>query len=232
MNGKNPGARTGRTGADIRRATRPQVVPLRGTGRTAAGSDNSRAARDAAHEARQAARRGTVVGANALKIAEYDEVLEQERLLAAEPVEPDALDRVDGTQAPVAPDRAAVRAGRGRLRVAPPLPVAVPRAPFLVLLLVIVVAGVFGVLLINTKINENAFTLAEMNDSQSSLDQQEQQLTHELTMVEAPGNLAAAARRLGLVPAGSTAVIQLPDGRVLSVPEPASGPVSVTAQNN
>lgn len=227
MNGKTPDARTGRSGADIRRATRPQVVPLRGTGRAAAGSDNSRAARDAAHEARQAARRGTVVGANALQIEAYAEELEHDLAVERVPDYDATVDRAD------APSEAPARAGaaRGRLRVAPPLPVAVPRAPFLVLLLVIVVAGVFGVLLINTKINENAFTLAELQNKQSSLDQQEQQINQNLTLVEAPGNLAAAARRLGLVPAGSTAVIRLPDGRVLSVPEPASGPVSVTAQD-
>ena len=250
MNGKTPDARTGRSGADIRRATRPQVVPLRGTGRTAAGTDTSRAARDAAHAAREAARRGTLVsGTTALKIDGYADELERERLLAAGElapgVEPDILD--SDAVSPHVPDPASVlddpagapdlagreraRAGRSRLRVAPPLPVAVPRAPFLVLLLVIVVAGVFGVLLINTKINENAFTLDKLHNSQSSLDQQEQKLAQDLTVAAAPGNLAAAAKRLGLVPAGSTAVIRLPDGRLLNVPEPASGPVSVTAQN-
>ncbi|GAA1819258.1 hypothetical protein GCM10009682_44800 [Luedemannella flava] len=236
MTGKTPDARTGRSGADIRRATRPQVVPLRGTGRTA-GSDNSRAARDAAHAARQAARRGTVVGANALQIDEYAEVLDEREITVEQaPAQgPDlatTADRVDSAAGAGVPAPARARTGLGRLRVAPPMPVAVPRAPFLVLLLVIVVAGVFGVLLINTKINENAFTLDNLQNSQSALDQQEAQLAQNLTIVEAPGNLAAAARRLGLVPAGSTAVIRLPDGRVLSVPEPASGPVSVTAQND
>jgi hypothetical protein len=225
-------------------------VPLRGTdksadgsvnsGRSAAGKTNAsradRAERDAAHEARLAARRGAVVGTTALKIDEYDDVLERERLLAEDEVATElatgaslAEEAVEAHDAERAKSRAG--AGRARLRVAPPLPVAVPRAPFLVLLLVIVVAGVFGVLLINTKINENAFTLDNMHNTQSSLDQQEQQLTQDLTKVEAPGNLAALARRLGLVPAGSTAVIRLPDGQVISVPEPASGPVSVTAQH-
>src|SRR2546430_17326041 len=45
------------------------------------------------------------------------------------------------------------------LRVAPPAPVSVPRAPFVALVLVLVVAGVMGILVLNTKINENAFTL-------------------------------------------------------------------------
>src|SRR5690349_6810564 len=42
------------------------------------------------------------------------------------------------------------------LTVAPPAPVSVPRAPFVALVLVVVVAGVMGILVLNTKINENA----------------------------------------------------------------------------
>src|SRR6185312_8749888 len=47
-----------------------------------------------------------------------------------------------------------------RLRVAPPAPVSAPRAPFIAVVIAIVVAGVFGVLLINTKTNENTFELS------------------------------------------------------------------------
>src|SRR5204862_86136 len=45
------------------------------------------------------------------------------------------------------------------LTVAPPAPVSVPRAPFVALVLVVVVAGVLGILVLNTKINQNAFTI-------------------------------------------------------------------------
>ena len=121
------------------------------------------------------------------------------------------------------------RPGAGRLLVAPPLPVSVPKAPFLVLLLVIVVAGVIGVLVINTKINENAFRLDDLHNQQSSLDQQEQQLTEDLADRETPGNLSAAAQRLGLVPAGTPAFIVLPNGQPIGVPQPATGTPSVTS---
>jgi hypothetical protein len=110
-----------------------------------------------------------------------------------------------------------------RLRVAPPAPVAAPRAPFVLLVLTLVVSGVIGVLVLNTKINENAFRLQELQRRQSALTAQEQQLAEDLAQKESPGSLAAAARRLGLVPAGTPAFIQLPDGRVLGVPQPAAG---------
>ena len=126
------------------------------------------------------------------------------------------------------------RAATGRagapagLRVAPPVPVSAPRAPFVALVLVLVVAGVLGILVLNTKINENAFKLQDLHDKQSTLNQQEQQLDQDLALAASPNSLAAAARRLGLVPAGTPAFIRLPDGRVLGVPQPATGAQSAS----
>jgi hypothetical protein len=116
------------------------------------------------------------------------------------------------------------------LRVAPPLPVLVPRAPFIGLILVLVVGGVLGILVLNTKINENAFRLHDLRQRQASLDQREQELQQRLAEHEAPNNLAAAACKLGLVQAGAPAFIRLPDGRVIGVPEPATGAPCVSSQ--
>jgi hypothetical protein len=104
---------------------------------------------------------------------------------------------------------------------APALPL--PRAPFVVLMIVLVVVGVVGVLVLNTKINEDSFRLADLRANQASLDLQEQQLRQQLADLESPNNLMAAATRLGLVPAGDPAFISLPDGRVVGLPQPASG---------
>jgi hypothetical protein len=115
-----------------------------------------------------------------------------------------------------------------RLRVAPPAPVTTPRAPFVALVLFLVVSGVLGILVLNTKINENAFRLKDLRDRQSTLDLKEQQIRDDLALAESPNSLAAQARRLGLVPAGTPAFIRLPDGRVLGVPQPAAGPQSLS----
>lgn len=104
-----------------------------------------------------------------------------------------------------------------------PLPIALPRAPFLLLMVGLVVVGVLGVLVLNTKINENSFRLNDLRNTQAGLDLQEQQLERNLADLESPGNLRAAATRLGLVPAGTPAFINLPDGRVVGVPQPAAG---------
>jgi hypothetical protein len=132
--------------------------------------------------------------------------------------------------APAAPNGRAA-AEPARLRVAPPVPVAVPRAPFVLLVLIVVVGGVLGILLVNTKINENAFRLQRLEQQQSALDLHEQQLKQQIAEYESPGNLAAQARKLGLVPAGTPAFIQLPDGRVIGVPQPAGGQPGITSQH-
>jgi hypothetical protein len=103
-----------------------------------------------------------------------------------------------------------------------------PRAPFIAMMLVVVIAGVVGILVLNTKINENAFKLDALQRNQQSLDRTEDGYNRQLANFESPSNLAAAARRLGLVPADSPAFIKLPDGKILGVPRPASGKPSVS----
>jgi hypothetical protein len=119
---------------------------------------------------------------------------------------------------------------RAGISVVPPLPVSAPRAPFVALVLSVVVVGVLGILVINTKINEGAFHLHDLKAQQGNLDQHEQRLQREIAEKESPGNLAAAARQLGLVRAESPAFLRLPDGRQLGVPKPATGPASVAGQ--
>ncbi|MEN3614814.1 hypothetical protein AAH979_35430 [Plantactinospora sp. ZYX-F-223] len=131
------------------------------------------------------------------------------------------------------PDRApesATPARRSRLRVAPPLPVARPRVSFVALILVLVVGGMLGILVVNSKVNENAFRLERLQQQQSTLDIQEQELKQKIADAEVPGNLTARARQLGLVDSGPPAFIRLPDGRVIGVPQPAGGEPAITSQ--
>ncbi|MET8351321.1 MULTISPECIES: hypothetical protein [unclassified Micromonospora] len=131
---------------------------------------------------------------------------------------------------PAAKAGVAATARPPRLRVAPPPPVSVPRAPFAALIVVLVVGGVLGILAVNTKINENAFRLEKLQEQQARLDLEKQQLDKQIAEAKAPGNLTAQARRLGLVDAGEPAYIRLPDGRTIGVPKPATGEPSVTSQ--
>jgi type II secretory pathway pseudopilin PulG len=139
----------------------------------------------------------------------------------------------DARAAQRAADRAAGRSAtesRRRLLVAPPLPVNVARAPFVAMLIGIVVVGVVGILVLTTMINANQFRLNDLQNKQAGLNQTEQQLQQNLAQQESPGSLVAAAHKLGLVPAGTLAYIQMPDGSVVGVPQPAAKTPSVTAQ--
>ncbi|OJF11920.1 hypothetical protein BG844_23550, partial [Couchioplanes caeruleus subsp. caeruleus] len=118
-----------------------------------------------------------------------------------------------------------------RLRVAPPAPINAPRAPFIALVVAVVVAGVLGVLLINTKTAENSFELDTLEKRQAELNARQQALENEIAANNMPGNLDVAARRLGLVKADSPAYLRMPDGKVFGVMKPGSGPRAVTAQD-
>ncbi|GAB1646014.1 hypothetical protein KRMM14A1259_64370 [Krasilnikovia sp. MM14-A1259] len=117
-----------------------------------------------------------------------------------------------------------------RLRVAPPAPIRAPRAPFAVVVIALVVAGVLGILLINTKTNENTFRISRLQDQKARMDAHQQQLENQIAGYESTGNLDAAARRLGLVKADTPAYIRLPDGKIIGVPKPGNGQPAVTAQ--
>jgi hypothetical protein len=129
------------------------------------------------------------------------------------------------------PARVTEAARTPRLRVAPPAPISVPRAPFVAVVIALVVAGVLGILVINTKTNENSFRISKLQDQKAALDNQQQQLENQIAGYESTGNLDAAARRLGLVKADTPAYIRLPDGRIIGVPKPGTGQPAVTSQD-
>src|SRR5690606_15250664 len=116
-------------------------------------------------------------------------------------------------------------AERAALTVAPPAPVVVPRTAFVVLVLAVVAVGVIGILLLNTKVNENAFILHDLQQEQARLDRRQQELEQQIAQASSPTQLDAAARRLGLVKAERVGYLRLSDGEILfeSVGEATGG---------
>ncbi|WP_250030472.1 hypothetical protein [Paractinoplanes maris] len=118
-----------------------------------------------------------------------------------------------------------------RLRVAPPPPIhGGPRAPFVATVIGVVIVGVLGILLINTKTNENSFRIDDLKKQNTALENQRQDLDNQVVEASSIGNLDAAARRLGLVKANNVAQIRLPDGKIINFGVPATGKRSPTAQ--
>jgi len=99
-------------------------------------------------------------------------------------------------------------------------PVEMPRTPFVLSVIALIAVGIVGLLVLNTAINENAYTLQDLHNGQTTLDSTEERLTDEIAELSAPGNLAAAAERLGLVEATDITYLRLPDGKELKMPTP------------
>ncbi|GIF37764.1 hypothetical protein [Actinoplanes xinjiangensis] len=121
--------------------------------------------------------------------------------------------------------------GRPRLWVAPPLPVRAPRATFAAAIIAVVLVGVVGILLINTKTMEQSFRLDALRKEKSALDQRQHDLERQIVDASGPGKLHAAANRLGLVRADKPAVIWLPNGDIVGMPVPGKGPTAPTTDD-
>lgn len=110
---------------------------------------------------------------------------------------------------------------RARLTVVPRRATRAPRVPFVTLVSLLLVGGVVGLLLFNTNMQQASFTATSLEETASALDAQEQALQMKLDNLRDPQRVAARAKRLGMVPAGSPAFLRLSDGKVLGTPAPA-----------
>jgi hypothetical protein len=114
---------------------------------------------------------------------------------------------------------------RARLTVVPPRRAIgrtqAARTPFAVLVIAILVAGVVGLLMFNTNMQQSSFTATALQDKANTLTAKEQSLNMTLDALRNPQRLAVTAKRLGMVPPAQPAFIRL-DGTVLGDPTPAT----------
>ncbi|MFE9421836.1 cell division protein FtsL [Kitasatospora sp. NPDC006697] len=113
--------------------------------------------------------------------------------------------------------------GRARITVRPGKP---PRGsgrgrtPFAMLVGLLLTAGLLGLLMLNTALNEDAFELSKLQKQTNTLTDQQQALQQQIDHDSAPDALENAARQLGMVPGGDPAFLK-DDGTVLGSPAPA-----------
>ena len=119
--------------------------------------------------------------------------------------------------------RTPAKPARPRLTVVAPVPSGAPRAPFVLFSMLLVGTGLIALLVLNTVVAQDAFTIHDLDRGAAALAEQEQRLRQEIAALEAPNGLAGRARDLGLVPAGDP-VFVTPDGTVLGKPVPATAP--------
>jgi hypothetical protein len=113
---------------------------------------------------------------------------------------------------------------RPRLALVPPMSANAPRAPFVVLVASLLVAGLGGLLFLHTALAEDSFRLHDLQVRSALLEDREQALEQEIAWEASPPRLAARAQALGMVHSENPAFIRLSDGRVLGKPKAGVAP--------
>lgn len=83
--------------------------------------------------------------------------------------------------------------------------------------LALLVAGLIGVLMLNTAMAKGSFVLGDLQDTSNELADAEEALSHAIDAQSAPAVLAQRALDMGMVPAETAAFLRLSDGKVLGV---------------
>jgi hypothetical protein len=117
-----------------------------------------------------------------------------------------------------APRFAESAAEKARLSLVPVRRTRAPRAPFAVLVFAILGAGVVGLLMFNTHMQQASFYATELQRQADDLTARQQTLDMELERLRAPQRLAEAGKALGMVAPGVPAFVKLADGSVLGTP--------------
>jgi cell division protein FtsB len=91
------------------------------------------------------------------------------------------------------------------------------RGPFAALVMVLLAGGLVALLMLNTALSQDSFTVQKLQRQTTQLMNEQQGLQQQIDGWSAPDALAARARQLGMVPAGNPAFIT-DQGKVLGLP--------------
>lgn len=117
-------------------------------------------------------------------------------------------------------ERRATRESRLRRVVPERLPGAGARTPFVLLVMGLLTTGIFSTLWLSTTATADSYRLEQVRATNKTLSEQEELLRHQVAEQNSPPALAAAAKSLGMVPAGDPArLVVRPDGTVVVVAE-------------
>lgn len=111
---------------------------------------------------------------------------------------------------------------KARLRLVPRRAPKHTRVPFVALVSLVLLGGVIGLLLFNTSMQQAAFATTALESQAGTLAARQQTLEMELDVLRNPQRVAERAQSMGMVPGGTPAYLQLPSGKVLGEPTPAT----------
>ncbi|MFT4187557.1 MAG: hypothetical protein QM621_03155 [Aeromicrobium sp.] len=121
--------------------------------------------------------------------------------------------------------RPAVRPTRERasslLRLVAPARARARRAPFVVVVVFVLSAGLIGLVVMNTALQDQAFELSRLQAEAARLEIQQQQLEYDADRLADPASLAEAAAGLGMVPIETPVFLRPDTGEIIGVPTPA-----------
>ena len=110
---------------------------------------------------------------------------------------------------------------RARLTVVPRLRTRAARIPFVTLVSLTLLAGVVGLLLFNTSMQQASFAASKLEDQATSLSGRQQALVMEIEELRDPQRLADQACRLGMVVGPNPAFLEVTSREVTGVPTTA-----------
>lgn len=103
---------------------------------------------------------------------------------------------------------------RARLTVVPRRRTRAPKVPFVTLVSALLLAGVVGLLLFNTSMQQSAFTITALQDQATRLAAREESLATDVERLRDPQNLGEAAQKAGMTTACAPVFLDLATGKV------------------
>jgi hypothetical protein len=111
---------------------------------------------------------------------------------------------------------------RARLTVVPRVRTRAPRVPFVTLVSLVLVAGIVGLLLFNTSMQQASFAASSLENEADVLAAREQTLRMELDELRNPQRVAEEAQQMGMVIPSAPVFLDLKTGRTSGVRTPAT----------
>jgi cell division protein FtsB len=111
---------------------------------------------------------------------------------------------------------------RARLTVVPRVRTRAPRVPFVTLVSLVLVAGIVGLLLFNTSMQQASFAASSLENEADVLAAREQTLRMELDELRNPQRVAEEAQKMGMVIPSAPVFLDLETGRTSGVRTPAT----------
>lgn len=115
---------------------------------------------------------------------------------------------------------------RARLTVVPRTRTRAPKVPFVMLVSAVLLAGVVGLLMFNTSMQQHAFAASALEEDAAALRAEKQALQFEIEELRSPQSVAERAQRMGMAVQGAPAFLRL-DGDGGTVSGDASEPVGL-----